>query len=985
MAFNLENYIKNKSMNTTFTWLLSFCFLFFLNTEKIQASSFSDSSLEFELKENSSSLDFSEINSPEKLNINTLAPSDHFRSAATGDWSNSATWESSTNGIDGWSTATSAPGAGAASVTIRDTHKITVDFSVTTKNASVQSGGELIMTANSLQFSDNGIQLTIEKNGVLSFNDYPGIAAEKVLIETGGILRINNLTENKLNNLSEQLEIGTGFRFENRAIIDWNCNATITNTIQNYFRVAGSGSSVIFRLSKNFGTSGKAFGGASGETSFNAIVEVIGEKTMYFSGKTKNFHGGVQPKADSSPAILNIRFSTNSLGKFRIGNSSTIPLLGLDNTLLTLKTQNDKLAIRNGGLVPAGAFVKITSNIAADNFTFKRVNGLMNIQGTLDLGSMKLDNSSNDVGGGVKVSSTGLLKTSNVEGLIGNNATISDEKFELESGSRVEYYNLEEEQLVSSQPIYSNLIISGLALIYEHVTVDNILTITETGNLIVDETTAGELQYTVLEAKKGIQVASPGILLIKNNSQLMQDTDAVNSGDIQLERRFTFSEGRGQYNFVTSPLMGQPIKTIYPGNPAVIKYNENTNFFVSGGQGDYVVGKGYGIKEAKATVIPEGYVDAQFTGVPFNGNGFFTLAYTDDNPTAGGEHGFNLVGNPYPSNLDLEELFRDNTGKIGSTIYFWDNRGHPIIAQQGSDYDGSNYATFNIAALTGIGVGQAADNLDRVPTKYVRPATGFIVQALPGQNGQPLEFNNSQRAIENDSPEFFGKNGSKDMARYWLTMQTPSGLEYMTAVVYFWKGNNDFAMDDSVSNFTSDDIYTFAEEQQVGINGRSVFEKADVVQMGVRLFETGSYTISIYDQEGVFANGQTIYLKDKDLDIIHNLSQSDYTFEGDSGEYNSRFELVYRLDNAQLAEDMLIADNSIRIDIIDKHIVAKSKEDKIVKIALYDLNSRPIYQNDSVNANEFKIPSQNLGHQIIFVKMETENGEIKTRKIILQP
>lgn len=506
-------------------------------------------------------------------------------------------------------------------------------------------------------------------------------------------------------------------------------------------------------------------------------------------------------------------------------------------------------------------------------------------------------------------------------------------------------------------------------------------------NIIIEENANLEIQEnaSLTLNDKLINNAGADNFIMESGASLVQLNDEIqNEGEITFKRNFIFSSARKQYNFIISPVIDQKIKEIYPGSPAIIKYNENTNYFISGGLGEYIPGLGYGIKEAKASVVPASNIDAILKGIPQTGNVNIALAYTTNNPTAGGEHGYNLVGNPYPSNIDIIKLYNDNNSKIESTFHFWDNRGHPNIPQQGSSYSGANYATYNTLANMGVGAGSAGFGtpLDRIPTRFIRPSTAFIIQATPGSNNALLEFNNSQRIAKNDGPEFFGKDGSKNTARYWLTLQTPAGMEYMTAVTYFWNGKNEFGADDSVSNFSSDDIYTFAEEHQVAINGRSVFEKEDIVPLGVRLFDMGTYTISIFQQEGVFANGQNIYLKDKKLNIVHNLSQSDYSFSNEAGEFNNRFELIYKPFVFEASQEVLFAENVIQIELIDKNIVANSTKDKITKLTMYDLNQRPIYQNSNVNSLEFKLNFKPYSNKIVIVQIETESGQVVSKKFI---
>ncbi|MFY7886187.1 MAG: beta strand repeat-containing protein, partial [Dolichospermum sp.] len=90
---------------------------------------------------------------------------DAFRTAATGDWNNTSTWESFTNGS--WMAATLTPDASASAITILNTHTVTVTASVSVDEVTVNSGGQItINSGQTLTIADGtGTDLTV--NGTL--------------------------------------------------------------------------------------------------------------------------------------------------------------------------------------------------------------------------------------------------------------------------------------------------------------------------------------------------------------------------------------------------------------------------------------------------------------------------------------------------------------------------------------------------------------------------------------------------------------------------------------------------------------------------------------------------------------------------------------------------------------------------------------------------------------------------------------------------
>lgn len=86
---------------------------------------------------------------------------DHFRSAvATGNWGTAASWESSPDNAT-WSPSTLVPDAGAASITIRNGHNITVAAAATADQLTVATGGTLTISANFTIADGTGTDLTV--------------------------------------------------------------------------------------------------------------------------------------------------------------------------------------------------------------------------------------------------------------------------------------------------------------------------------------------------------------------------------------------------------------------------------------------------------------------------------------------------------------------------------------------------------------------------------------------------------------------------------------------------------------------------------------------------------------------------------------------------------------------------------------------------------------------------------------------------------
>ena len=476
-------------------------------------------------------------------------------------------------------------------------------------------------------------------------------------------------------------------------------------------------------------------------------------------------------------------------------------------------------------------------------------------------------------------------------------------------------------------------------------------------------------------------ITNNGSIIVESDASLIQINDnAVNTGNILVKRILSFrDDSRKEYNYLISPVEGGDLKTkVYrktdgtPVNaPFTLYHTESNNKFYNS-SGAYIAGRGLAVKEP--ALNSGALATAFFEGKPFNGIIAYNLFYS------GPSLGYNLVGNPYPSNLDLNVLYADNQAEIESTFQFWDNTANAIYDQQGSGYTGNAYAVFNAVAgergtgLPAPGKEQQEVLVPRTPNNIVKVGQGFMVKAKG--TGKILNYRNYGRTAVNEGSVFYGKQSQED--RYFLKMTAPSGITSTIAMVYFAGGNNLFGTDDSAAIPSSDEIYSIVQGEKVAINGRSTFVNMDTIPLGTRHFVGGDYTIALGDQEGIFANGQSIYLKDKQTNTITNLNAGNYTFTASAGASTGRFEIIYQSDVVLVTESTFKEELTVYRDGED--FVVKAQTKKITGVEVYDMSGRLIF---SQNANNTKVVvnGTSLSNGTYLLKIN-QGTEVYTKKIL---
>lgn len=481
----------------------------------------------------------------------------------------------------------------------------------------------------------------------------------------------------------------------------------------------------------------------------------------------------------------------------------------------------------------------------------------------------------------------------------------------------------------------------------------------------------------------GLNVVATASLTIESDANLLQINPAENTGDITVKRSANVPSN--QYNFWSSPVAAQNMYDIYSNisNNTVMEYNTSNDFYYSLPNPTLsTFGIGYAIR-GPSSGGPA--ITSSFVGVPHNET--LTIPLNDVG------QGFNLIGNPYPSNLNLQELYNygTNNTNIEPTFYFWDNVGNTIFHQQGPGYSGINFAVYNANFAAGT---QAASNpyaSGKKPNGIVKPGQGFIVQAIAGSG---IEVNNEMRTTalkinpsDDDAPYYKnGLIGEFDSQRpmegkFWLELVNPNNIHIQIALGYFEQADHAFDKYDTpvVNESASDNLYSFSTDaEKLTINGRGPFTVEDVIPLGVGFYVKERYRIQLEDTKGIFVNHQNIYLKDKYLNLIHNLSSSPYEFESLAGEFTDRFEIVFKPEGFTNPA----IENQISIVRQGSNILVSSSLDNIVQVELFNLAGWQVYKNHSVNSKEILIPATSFDNQIIVVTVLTEKGEKISQKLV---
>jgi len=459
------------------------------------------------------------------------------------------------------------------------------------------------------------------------------------------------------------------------------------------------------------------------------------------------------------------------------------------------------------------------------------------------------------------------------------------------------------------------------------------------------------------------EVINNGTLVIENGANLLQDAATVtnaNTGAITVNRNSN-ALLRSDYTLWSSPVAGQNLLAFSPATLATRFYTylpatSQYSVIASPSTTPFDAGKGYQIRmpDNADAVTPAAY-PGSFTGVPNNGT--VPVALTA---------GYNLVGNPYPSNISFSTLQTANSGLIGTTAYFW---------RKTNGTGGSAYCTFNASGSTYVSNGQAgaAVNFDGT----IQSGQGFFVNA---SGAGDLNFTNAQRTGTTANQAFFRTKQTATADKIWLNATNAAGDFSQMAVTYSDGATSGVDAYDSKSfNDSQYALTSIIAGAEFTIQGRPAFDTTDSVALNFKTATAGDYTIALARTEGVFANDQEVYLVDSKTGAETNLKAGAYNFTAVAGVDNSRFSLKYQ--KTLKVNAAAFNENNVKVYSKNGILYVNSENSTIQNISVYDMQGRLVGQQNNVKANSAVI-SNLKANQALIVQVTSEDNTIVSKKVV---
>lgn len=481
-----------------------------------------------------------------------------------------------------------------------------------------------------------------------------------------------------------------------------------------------------------------------------------------------------------------------------------------------------------------------------------------------------------------------------------------------------------------------------------------------------------------VELDGALTVDTGSSMTFNSGAYLFQNDDVnTNSGSVIIKQN-TSPLKRLDYVLWSSPVTGGQTLLSFSPNTLTNRFysydTQNTAFVTIANPSvtTFTAAKGVLIRLPNNHPQTEQIWTGNFVGTPNNGT------YTLSLETVGQQ--FNLVGNPYPSPIDPFAFFTDptNAASITGTIYLFRKTNGSATP---------SYSTLTMGGFASNG-DPRSNAFAALPDnkKLIQPGQGFFVKGKVSGSGT-MVFNNAMRV--NDHVDTFMRvnNITADVngkSRIWLNVTNSAGAFSQTMIGYMANATNEYDgnYDGEYINDGEIALASLLDSTPFAVQCKGLpFDTADVIPLYFKATNAGGYTIAIDHVDGLFLEGQQVYLHDKLSATYHNLNDGAYNFVSEAGTFNERFELVYQ-DSALGVTNPNFTENQVIIYKTATNQLSVNTGTFVMDgVKVFDLTGRLLFEQKGINASQAYLDVP-LTTEVLLVQVKTQEGKTITKKVL---
>ena len=479
-------------------------------------------------------------------------------------------------------------------------------------------------------------------------------------------------------------------------------------------------------------------------------------------------------------------------------------------------------------------------------------------------------------------------------------------------------------------------------------------------------------------------IIDPGMTLSTTNGLLLESSstaysslilDGIVTGTLEYERHVNIngSGTTGSNDLISAPLTGEVFSDFATNNPNI--FNNGTLYLF--GPFEKVTGT-FVTWSAIETAILEAGVGFRAAS---SDNGSFVFNGTANNGTitnnivnsGTNNEEWNLIGNPYPSYLNVQQFLSHEVAAGVSNLDLFDTGTAAIYGYDGNAQDG--WTIYNLANTTA--------------STRIAPGQGFFVSAdLTNSSLYDLEFTPAMRSTGSSDDFIAGRNA--ELIYVKLNASTTSNT-YNTEFYFNTNATEGFdfgydakVWDDASSNFA---LYSHLVQDNTGnaiaLQTLDMGNLNDVtIPLGVNANQGEQLTFSIADM--TLPASVNVYLEDVVKNTVTLLNNSDYIITSTTDlSGTGRFFLRTSDDALSTVETDLDALNIFAL-YTSKELVVNGQLQDNTTLELYDIQGRQVLSTEldaALLQHRMDVSSLSAGVYVVQLQNSTQQ---KSQKVIIK-
>lgn len=465
------------------------------------------------------------------------------------------------------------------------------------------------------------------------------------------------------------------------------------------------------------------------------------------------------------------------------------------------------------------------------------------------------------------------------------------------------------------------------------------LTINETGALTIDENSTNEGSFTINST-----LANSGSLIVKGTS-----IGAINYNRAVSDRWYLISSPLLNEMYDNDWVAANSIQsgTLNTNARGIATYNNNSGnwqYMLKDDIEPFTKGKGFSIKRTTAgSHIFSGEMPVDAVNITID---------------AGTLNGYNLIGNPFPSYIALNE-------SVDTTNNFLTQNASILSENSVYIWNGTSYLPTNQAS----------------PATYLAPGQGFFVQS--NSSGGTISF--AENLQEHQSETFLK---SKQNTRPEIRLFCKKGKEErFTDIFYIASATTSFDNGYDSSLFTGVssnlEIYTklITGDENKKLAIQSIPQEFSIV-IPIGLIAQKNTTIEISTITKNLNTDLKIYLEDKNFGTFTLLDASENTYKFTTDEDLNGAGRFFLHTSSEILNTVQEDLNDVLIYASNKKIYIKNLSTTSGFITIYNLQGKQVFYN-KLTKKEEEIDVKNLSEGVYILKIENDT-KVFQRKILIQ-